>query len=503
MPDEFRSLPTRPSLRYLKLEAKHRHAAGEFATRNDAQAAIAREHALPGWAALKQACATLLATGGGAEDGPALAHVRWIIDRFRGADGAGWTVPGDDELRQHFDDRFLAAIPAGQLTAAIARNAADLRAELTVIRQVPFEAQVQLAGLRYVAIVTPEPPHRLIGLRGFPLAGRIADPRIKAPPVRAVGRPPHELGVIATRACAELGLPALLLAGGEPHWVVTAGHANLDRNEPLEPGHRFPVPGLTGLVTTTAVLRLAAEGRLDLDAPANTRLRTVRLADDTVTVREILTHTGGVDSPTELYADAVPALADLMGPVIGCDGPRGTVWPSNGGGGVLGQLIADITELPYPQAATRLVLDPLGMRDSRFPARAADIPQTAVTGYTVTPDGAFEAFPPQVSTVQAVAGLWSTGADLVRLGTGWPTLLPPALVREAVTPQVDPELAGVRIGLGLLLEGGTAADGGSGLEAVALLRSRIRDHRTFVILTTRAVTVESLDEQLRRAWLRH
>ena len=29
--------------------------------------------------------------------------------------------------------------------------------------------------------------------------------------------------------------------------------------------------------------------------------------------------------------------------------------------------------MPYAQAATRLVLDPLGMRDSRFPARAADI----------------------------------------------------------------------------------------------------------------------------------
>ncbi len=124
-----------------------------------------------------------------------------------------------------------------------------------------------------------------------------------------------------------------------------------------------------------------------------------------------------------------------MGPVIGCDGPRGTVWPSNGGYCVLGQLIADVTGMPYAQAATRLVLDPLGMRDSRFPARAADIPGAAVTGYTVTPDGAFEPFPAQVYTIQAVAGLWSTGADLVRLGTGWPSLLPPALAREAVTPQ--------------------------------------------------------------------
>jgi CubicO group peptidase (beta-lactamase class C family) len=516
MPDEARSekarlLPPHPSLRHLKIEAKRRQAAGEFASLHDAQAAIAREHALPGWAALKQACIQL-ASGAGAEDGPALIHVRWIVDRFRDADAPGWTAPGEDEFRQHFDDRLLATLPADQLAETIAGSAADLRAELTVIRQVPLEAQVQLAGLRYVAIAAPEPPHRLIGLRGFPLAERITDPRVKErPPVRAAGRPPHELGVIAARACAGLGLPALLLAGGQPGqppWAVAAGHASLERSEPLEPSHLFPVPGLTGLVTATAVLRLAAEGRLDLDAPANTRLRTVRLADDTVTVRDMLTHTGGVDSPAELYADAVPALAELMGPVIGCGGPRGSVWPSNGGLGVLGQLIADVTQLPYAQAATRLVLDPLGMRDSRFPTRAVDIPPAAVTGYTVTPGCAFEPFPAQVSTIQAVAGLWSSGADLVRLGAGWPSLLPPALAREAVTPQpVTPqpgsESPGPRIGLGLLLDGGTAADGGSGLESVALLRSRIRDHRTFVVLTTRAVTVESLDEQLRQVWLRH
>jgi hypothetical protein len=179
MPDELRSLPARPSLRHLKIEAKRRHAAGEFATLHDAQTAIAREHSLPGWAALKQTCDTLLATGGSAEDGPALAHVRWIIGRFRDADGPGWTAPGDDELRQHFDDRLLAALPADRLAEALAQRPADLRAELIVIRQAPFEAQVQLAGLRYVAIASPEPPHRLIGVRGFPLAEWITDPRVK------------------------------------------------------------------------------------------------------------------------------------------------------------------------------------------------------------------------------------------------------------------------------------------------------------------------------------
>jgi hypothetical protein len=39
-----RALPAQASLRYLKVEAKRRHAAGEFASLHLAQLAIAREH---------------------------------------------------------------------------------------------------------------------------------------------------------------------------------------------------------------------------------------------------------------------------------------------------------------------------------------------------------------------------------------------------------------------------------------------------------------------------
>ena len=470
-----RSLPGRPSLRFLKLEAKRRLAAGEFTTLHDAQAAIAREHGLPSWAALKQACALRPEP-----ESHALDQLRWVVSRFSGADAPGWTAPGEDELREHFDDRFLAVIPAGTLVEQASKMAADLRAELVVLSAAPLEAVVQLAGLRYYAAADATPPHRLIGLQGFPVGDRITDPRVKAPPPpRTLGELPGEMAAevvgLAEEACAELGLPALVLAGGEPgrarHRGLAwrhGGHlggADLDRAEPLEAGHRFSVPGVTALVTATAVLRLVAEGRIGLDTPANDHLRAVRLADDSVTVRELLSHTGGVDNPADLFADSIPELATLMGPVISCGGPRGTVMPSNGGYAVLGQLIADVAGQPYARAAVRLVLDPLGMRDSRFPDSPADIGPGAVTGYTVTADGVFEAFPARIATVPAIAGLWSTGADLVRLGTGWSSLLPAALAREALTAvQAGPGPGGLRTGLGWLLAPGdqTAVHGGAG-----------------------------------------
>jgi CubicO group peptidase (beta-lactamase class C family) len=495
-----RALPDRPSLRYLRLEAKRRLAAGEFPVLHDAQAAIAREHGLPSWAVLKQACTQP------EQDGHALAQLRWLISRFSAADRTGWTAPAQDELREHFDDRFLAVVPVGSLVAQLSRAAADLRTELIVIGQAPLEAHVQLAGVRYLAAVDDQPPHRLMALQGFPLAGRITDSRVTAPPpARSLGPAPAPVAGIADRAFAELGLAALVLAGGEPGrqaWVVAKGHADLDQGEVLDPGHRFAAPGVTALITSTAVLRLVAQGRVGLDASANDQLRTVRLADDAVTVRELLSHTSGVSNPAELYADSVRDLAALMGPVIPCGGQRGVPQPSNGGYAVLGQLIADVTAMPYALAVTRLVLDPLGMRDSRFPARAAEIGAGAVTGYTVTADGLFVPSPPRVPAVQAVAGLWSSGADLVRLGTAWSSLLPAALAADALAVQAEPGPAGYRMGLGWLIsrDGDTAVHSGAGLDAVAFLRVRVRDLRTHVVLTNRPITLDSIDHRLQQTW---
>jgi CubicO group peptidase (beta-lactamase class C family) len=502
-----RSLHGRPNLRYLKLEAKRRIAAGEFASLHEAQVAIAREHGQPSWAALKRQI----------DENPdrhALGQLRWVISRFAGVGEPGWVAPAAKELNQHFDDRFLSALPPPALIEAISRVAADLRdGEPVVLGQTPVQACVELKGVQYLAVVEAEPPHRLTGLRGLPVGSRVHDPRVTHPvPVHTQGEVPAEVADVAEQAFAELGLAALLLAGGAggdartPTWVLTRGWADLDRGEPLAGGHRFPVPGATVLVTATAVLVLVADGRISLDGRANDQLQSIRLADDTITVRDLLSHTAGVDSPTELYADAVPELKELMGPVISCTGPRGTVDPSNGGCAVLGQLVADVTGLPYAQAAARLVLDPLKLTDSSFPARAPDIntgiDARAVTGYNLTLEGRFEPVPARISTRQAVAGLWSTGADLVRLGLGWSSLLPEALAHEALTPQTGPGPGGSRVGLGWLLSprGDIATHAGANVDGTAAITSRVRDQRTHVVLTTRLIPVNSIETRLLRAW---
>jgi CubicO group peptidase (beta-lactamase class C family) len=289
----------------------------------------------------------------------------------------------------------------------------------------------------------------------------------------------------------ELGLAGVVLAGGAPGedgWAVAQGWADLDRGEPLRPGHRFPAYGITRLVTATAVLRLVAEDRIRLDDAANDHLRTVRLANDAVTIRELLSYTGGVDNPApgRGYVDTVPSLTSLYGPVLPCSGPRGTV--KAGGHGdyaALGQLIADVTGSEYTAAAARLVLSPLGMTSSTFPASWPHDDPDAVTGYELEPDGTFLPDLDDVAVIPAAAGLWTTAADLVRFCTGWSSLLPGDLVGEALRPQAAEADGPGQVGLGWRLNTarGFAFQDGNGPGGSSSLIVKAGDGRAYVALT--------------------
>ncbi len=503
MPLRERPLPGQPSLRYLKLEAKRRLAAGEFAILHDAQLAVAREYGQPSWAALKRLVAAPAAAGN-----PALAQLHWVIARFKHAGSPGWTPPGEDELREHFSDEFLAAVPADRLVEMITSAAPASRGEVVVTSQTARAVRVRIGSLDVTAAAAPDPPHQLTGFRALVLGGMAADPRAAAPPLhRAGGEVPGWAEAAAGAVLGELGLPGVMLAGGSPGgrpWALAAGWADLDRAEALQASHRFPASGVSGLVTAVAVLRLVAAGHVGLDRPANGYLHTVRLADDSVTVRELLAGTGGVDSPAgpELLADEVPDLAAMTGPVIACGGPRGVVRPSNGGIAALGQLLAEVTATPFAEAAARLVLRPLGMSESSFPGRPAAFGPRAVSGYGMGVDGLFVPVPAKVCTLPAAGGLWATAPDLVRLGAGWASLLPAGLARDALTavPGSGGEELGGGLGWFLTPRGDVALSSGSLPGSTASLLVRVRDGRVLVAMTTRQVPVGLIHTRVLRAW---
>jgi hypothetical protein len=184
--DYFRDLPDRLSLRHSKLEAKRRLAAGEFTTLHDAQLAVAREHGMSSWTALKEHIAAAEA-----EHGPALAQVRWVFGRYGEVGTPEWTAPSRDELSEHVTEHFLTLVPPETAAAILRSVAPKLREDLVLIDAGPLHLRAKVADLLVEAAVEPEAPYRLTSLRVSPGGAPATDTRVAQPPLRrASGRCP-------------------------------------------------------------------------------------------------------------------------------------------------------------------------------------------------------------------------------------------------------------------------------------------------------------------------
>jgi Beta-lactamase len=121
-----------------------------------------------------------------------------------------------------------------------------------------------------------------------------------------------------------------------------------------------------------------------------------------------------------------------------------------------------------------------------------------VTGCRLAEDGSPEREPPQVFALQSAGGLWSTGPDLVRSGSGWRTLLPGELAELALRSQVPRREAAEETGLGWglrrLMDAAGQAGAGPGFAASLIMRPSTG--RTTVVLTSRLCTVLALNVEL-------
>jgi CubicO group peptidase (beta-lactamase class C family) len=172
---------------------------------------------------------------------------------------------------------------------------------------------------------------------------------------------------------------------------------------------------------------------------------------------------------------------------------------SHGGYAALGQLIADVTGSPYPDAVAQLVTGPAGMTSSSFPERWPGT--AAVTGYRLADNGRFETAPAEICTLPAAGGLWATAADLVQFGRTWRSLLPGELAREALRPHAAQDTGGAaQMGLGWLVNPAKDVGGhtGGGPGAAASLIVRLSSGQVGLAMANRLVPIEPINARLIR-----
>ncbi|MGR4884158.1 serine hydrolase domain-containing protein [Streptomyces sp. LARHCF249] len=183
---------------------------------------------------------------------------------------------------------------------------------------------------------------------------------------------------------------ALVRVGGTSgSWHGSSGVADIRTGrEAVEQG-RFRAGSVTKAFTSAVVLQLAADGRVDLDGPVRRYLPgTVPGAYGTVTVRQLLNHTSGIpaaDGPGDSFQAQWEHRFDVTDPrdqLANAFAKKPEFTPGsaqhylNINYTVLGVLIEKLTGTSYEEAVSRRILQPLGLRQTSFPART----QTRIHG---------------------------------------------------------------------------------------------------------------------------
>jgi CubicO group peptidase (beta-lactamase class C family) len=188
----------------------------------------------------------------------------------------------------------------------------------------------------------------------------------------------------------------------------------------------FQAQSISKPVTAMAVVRLANQGALSLDAEVNDRLTSWQLPESAgVTIRRILSHSAGLNVPSHPgYAPGtpVPSMVEILDglPPANTDpirvvSPPGSAFAYSGGGfTVVARLLEDVTGTPFPALMRELVLDPLGMTASTYEQPLSPEWETrAAIGH----DAQGNPLPGrwQIQPELAAGGLWTTPSDLVRV----------------------------------------------------------------------------------------
>ncbi len=178
------------------------------------------------------------------------------------------------------------------------------------------------------------------------------------------------------QAAQELGVPGVAVGvdhGGQRE-IVTYGVTSLDHGRPVDEATLFQIGSTAKTFTATAIMVLVEQGRIELDQPVRRYLPDLRLQDstatETLTVGQLLNHTAGWDGG-DAWTDtgdgddalerAVALLADLPQQFA-----PGTGASYNNAAFVLaGRVVETVTGETYERAMARLVLDPLGLGQTK------------------------------------------------------------------------------------------------------------------------------------------
>jgi CubicO group peptidase (beta-lactamase class C family) len=174
------------------------------------------------------------------------------------------------------------------------------------------------------------------------------------------------------------GLSAVVMDDQEVLWSGAVGLANPDKNIKAKTTTLCSICSISKLFTSVAIMKLYDEGKLRLDDRVSDLLPAYKLAQKypesgPITIRSLLTHSSGLPResahpywtgpdfpfPTKAEIDAGLSQQETLY-------PASTYFQySNLGLTLLGEIVEEISGLPYDEYVQKNILTPLGLSDTR------------------------------------------------------------------------------------------------------------------------------------------
>ncbi|WP_343210727.1 serine hydrolase domain-containing protein [Anaerolentibacter hominis] len=187
----------------------------------------------------------------------------------------------------------------------------------------------------------------------------------------------------------------------------------------------YGIGSISKIFTTTAVLQLAEEGKVDLDTPVVNYVPKFKMADaryKDITVRMLLNHSSGLLGSTlangMLFKDGDTInhdtfLKQLSTQILKADPGAFSVY-CNDGFTLAEILVETVTGKTFSDYIRENICEPLGMDRTATPA---DIKSWSYLAGIYSDEKSTKALPPEALNIIGAGGIYSTAADLCQLAT--------------------------------------------------------------------------------------
>lgn len=220
------------------------------------------------------------------------------------------------------------------------------------------------------------------------------------------------------------GTAIAIIENGEVILQKGYGYANVDKKTKVTTTTGFNIGSISKTIAAWGIMKLVQEGKINLDAPANTYLTRWQLPAskfdaNKVTIRRLLSHTAGLSLhgyPGWSPKDTLPTIEESLDGKNNGPGrvemimEPGTKWKYSGGGFTMLQLILEeVTGQKFEAYMQAEILNPLGMKHSSYTIDDTILKDSSLEYNNFGARIDFELF-----TAQAAAGLHTNIEDFTK-----------------------------------------------------------------------------------------